>query len=637
MTSRGRCPLAASSIARPRPPRRDERIERSLRLLVEGQAADERQHRGRACSCGACVRVFCLGLRGRALPPPGLPGDELPEPASHPGQVRTAPVAAHDAGDPLAHNGFMQRPALARDRRDDDDRVARMEGPAKLLPAAEERPSDQGAAIEIEEVEDEVGDRQTRTPEQPLAQGCGIGATGGVDHDELTVDHRRAGLEPHRQIRELRQQEGQVPPSAVDQPKALSIRHPGVRRFDEGERTFARPARLEEVVGGVERLGRRPGQHRPERGRKEREIRLEVEGELVGHGQTARPWPAGGWAIVRDGSRFGGVYPPAPMTTTHRDSLARERAQELIRAWDGRPGHLGSLLGRVTPVDQVGVEERVDSLKKRSIKRESKLWALDLAIRMMDLTTLEGKDTPGKVRALSAKAIRPKPGDASIPSVAAICVYPALVPEAKDALRGSTVKVASVATGFPSGQTFRDLKLAETRQAVEAGADEIDMVIDRGAFLAGDYLSVFEEIVDVKEACGDAHLKVILETGELETYDNVRRASVLAMAAGGDFIKTSTGKVQPAATLPVTLVMLEAIRDVHRQTGRAVGMKPAGGIRTAKEAVQYLVVLYETLGPRWMTPDLFRFGASTLLNDVLMQIEKERTGRYSDPDDFTID
>ncbi len=326
------------------------------------------------------------------------------------------------------------------------------------------------------------------------------------------------------------------------------------------------------------------------------------------------------------------------MTATRRpDTLARERAHELVRSWDGRPGALGSLLGRVSSVDQVGVEERVAALKTRSIKKASKLWALDLAIRMMDLTTLEGNDTPGKIRALCQKGMTPQPGDPTIPSVAAICVYPALVAEAKEALKGSTVKVASVATGFPSGQTFRDIKIAETRAAVEAGADEIDMVIDRGAFLRGDYLTVFEEIVDVKDATGDAHLKVILETGELETYDNVRRASVLAMAAGADFIKTSTGKVTPAATLPVTLVMLEAIRDFDRQTGRQVGMKPAGGIRVAKEAIQYLVVLYETLGPRWMSPDWFRFGASSLLNDVLMQIEKERTGRYQGPDHFTLD
>jgi deoxyribose-phosphate aldolase len=326
------------------------------------------------------------------------------------------------------------------------------------------------------------------------------------------------------------------------------------------------------------------------------------------------------------------------MAVRQPDTLSRENASELVRAWaGGRPGPLGSVLGRQTAVDQVGVELRVETLRKRSIKKASKLWALDLAIRMMDLTTLEGRDTAGKIRAMCAKAIHPQPGDPSIPSVAAVCVYPALIADAKEALRGSTVKVASVATGFPSGQTFRPIKVAEVREAVAAGADEIDMVIDRGAFLSGDYATVFDEIVEIKDSCGDAHLKVILETGELGTFDQVRRASILAMAAGADFIKTSTGKVQPAATLPVTLVMLEAIRDFEKATGRLVGMKPAGGIRTAKEAVQYLVVLYETLGPRWMTPDRFRFGASTLLNDVLMQIEKERTGRYQDPDHFTID
>jgi deoxyribose-phosphate aldolase len=326
------------------------------------------------------------------------------------------------------------------------------------------------------------------------------------------------------------------------------------------------------------------------------------------------------------------------MAVRQPDTISRERASELVRAWaGGRPGPLGSVLGRQTAVDQVGVELRVESLKRRSIKKASKLWALDLAIRMMDLTTLEGRDTPGKIRALCAKAVHPQPGDPSIPSVAAVCLYPALIPEAKDALRGTSVKVASVATGFPSGQTFRDIKIAEVKAAVAAGADEVDMVIDRGAFLSGDYATVFDEVVEIKDACGEAHLKVILETGELGTFDQVRRASILAMAAGADFIKTSTGKIQPAATLPVTLVMLEAIRDFEKATGRAVGMKPAGGIRTAKEAVQYLVVLYETLGPRWMTPERFRFGASTLLNDVLMQIEKERTGRYQDPDHFTID
>jgi deoxyribose-phosphate aldolase len=303
----------------------------------------------------------------------------------------------------------------------------------------------------------------------------------------------------------------------------------------------------------------------------------------------------------------------------------------------GRHQHLGSLLGRVWPVDAVGVEERAASLAKRSIKREAKLWALDLAIRMMDLTTLEGKDTPGKVRALAGKARRPDPTDPSIPSVAALCVYPNMISTAVGALKGSAVKVASVATYFPSGQAPLEVKLHDVREAVSLGADEIDMVIDRGAFLAGDYASVYDEITAVKDACGDAHLKVILETGELETYDNVRRASVLAMAAGADFIKTSTGKVQPAATLPVTLVMLEAIRDFYQQTGRAVGMKPAGGIRTAKEAISYLTVLYETLGPEWMTPDRFRFGASSLLNDVLLQIRKQKTGVYQSPDYFTLD
>jgi deoxyribose-phosphate aldolase len=322
---------------------------------------------------------------------------------------------------------------------------------------------------------------------------------------------------------------------------------------------------------------------------------------------------------------------------TVQELPARERADELMRLWDGRPGPVGSLLGRVTAVDQVGVEERAASLARRSIKRESKLWALDLVIRMTDLTTLEGRDTPGKIRALCAKGRHPDPSDPTIPSVAAICCYPSLVPEAKDALKGSSVKVASVATGFPSGQTYLDVKLAETREAVAAGADEIDMVMDRSAFLSGEYGTVFDEIVRVREACGDAHLKVILETGELETYDSVRRASLLAMLAGADFVKTSTGKVQPAATLPVTLVMMLAVRDFYQQTGRAVGIKPAGGIRTAKEAIQYLVVLYETLGPAWMRPDRFRFGASTLLNDVLMQIRKERTGRYSGADYFTLD
>jgi deoxyribose-phosphate aldolase len=294
-------------------------------------------------------------------------------------------------------------------------------------------------------------------------------------------------------------------------------------------------------------------------------------------------------------------------------------------------------LPRVGSVDAVALEERASTLAKRSIKRESKLQALELAIRMIDLTTLEGADTPGKVAALCSKALRPDPVDQSVPPVAAVCVYPNLVPPARDALRGSSVKVASVATAFPAGQAPLDVKLADVRVAVDLGADEIDMVIDRGAFLSGRYAKVYDEIVRVKDACGDAHLKVILETGELGTYDNVRRASLLAMAAGADFIKTSTGKVQPAATLPVTLCMLEAIRDVHDETGRMVGMKPAGGIRQAKQAIQYLVVLHETLGLDWLTPDLFRFGASTLLNDVLMQIRKQKTGAYQSPDYFTVD
>jgi len=255
----------------------------------------------------------------------------------------------------------------------------------------------------------------------------------------------------------------------------------------------------------------------------------------------------------------------------------------------------------------------------------------------MDLTTLEGADTPGKIAALCSKAMRPDPADLTVPPVAAVCVYPNLVPQALERVQGSGVKVASVATAFPSGQVPTDLKVAEVARVAEMGADEIDMVIDRGAFLSGHYAKVYDEVRRVKEACGSAHLKVILETGELGTYDNVRRASLLAIAGGADFVKTSTGKIQPAATLPVTLVMLEAIRDVFEETGKRIGMKPAGGIRHSKQAVQTLVLVHETLGPEWLTPDLFRFGASSLLNDVLMQIRKERTGRYQSPDYFTID
>jgi deoxyribose-phosphate aldolase len=297
----------------------------------------------------------------------------------------------------------------------------------------------------------------------------------------------------------------------------------------------------------------------------------------------------------------------------------------------------GPRLPRAGSVDAVALEERAATLAKRSIKRESKVQALELAIRMMDLTTLEGQDTPGKIAALCSKAMRPDPVDPTIPSVAAVCVYPNLVEGAKARLHGSGVKVASVATAFPSGQSPTQLKVAEARTVVELGADEVDMVIDRGAFLSGRYAKVYDEIVRVKEACGEAHLKVILETGELGTYDNVRRASLLAIAAGADFIKTSTGKISPAATLPVTLCMMEVVRDVYHETGHMIGIKPAGGIRASKQAVQYLVVLHETLGPEWLTPDLFRFGASSLLNDVLMQIRKERTGRYQSGDYFTID
>jgi deoxyribose-phosphate aldolase len=313
-----------------------------------------------------------------------------------------------------------------------------------------------------------------------------------------------------------------------------------------------------------------------------------------------------------------------------------------------RPGHdwadiaaseasLRRFLHGLPGVDQVGAEARAASLGTRSIKTSAKAFAIDLAISMVDLTTLEGQDTPGKVKALAAKAVRPDPSDPTCPSVAAVCVYPDLVATAKKALGDSGVHVASVATAFPSGRAAMDVKLADTRDAVAAGADEIDMVIDRGAFLAGHYLEVFEEIVSVREACGGAHLKVILETGELATYDNVRRAGWLAMMAGAHFIKTSTGKVQPAATLPVTLVMLEAVRDYFEQTGRRVGVKPAGGIRTSKDAVKHLVMVNEVAGPEWLDPAWFRFGASTLLNDLLMQRTKLRTGVYSGPDYFTLD
>jgi len=311
---------------------------------------------------------------------------------------------------------------------------------------------------------------------------------------------------------------------------------------------------------------------------------------------------------------------------TSRLSGLPDSASDLRTFLHGLPG-----------VDKVGVEARAAALGTRSVKTTAKAQAIDLAIRMVDLTTLEGADTPGKVRALSAKALRPDPADPSCPSVAAVCVYPAMVPVAAPVLAGSGVHLASVATAFPSGQAPLDVKLADTRDAVAAGADEIDMVISRGAFLSGDYAKVFDEIVAVKEAAGPAHLKVILETGELGTYDNVRRASWLAMLAGADFIKTSTGKVPVAATLPVTLVMLEAVRDFRATRGRQVGVKPAGGIRTTKDAIKYLVLINETAGDDWLSPDWFRFGASSLLNDLLMQRTKLTTGHYAGPDYFTLD
>ncbi len=330
----------------------------------------------------------------------------------------------------------------------------------------------------------------------------------------------------------------------------------------------------------------------------------------------------------------------SPTSGTTGTGAAASRSADLDGA-TASDAALRRFLHGLPGVDQVGVEARAAMLGTRSIKTTAKEFALDLAIRMVDLTTLEGQDTPGKVRALSAKALRPDPADPTVPSTAAVCVYADLVATAKEVV-GDRVNVAAVATAFPSGRAARDIKLMDTADAVEAGADEVDMVIDRGAFLSGRYLEVFEEIVAVHEACArpdgtSAHLKVIFETGELQTYDNVRRVSWLAMLAGADFIKTSTGKVQPAATLPVTLVMLEAVRDWRAATGQMVGVKPAGGIKTAKDAVKYLVMVNEVAGPDWLSPEWFRFGASSLLNDLLMQRTKMRTGRYSGPDYFTLD
>ena len=319
----------------------------------------------------------------------------------------------------------------------------------------------------------------------------------------------------------------------------------------------------------------------------------------------------------------------APSTTTPLPADLAEVTRDesaLRRFLAGLPG-----------VDQVGVEQRAATLATRSIKKASKLWAIDTAISMVDLTTLEGADTPGKVRSLAAKARQPDPERQDTPQVAAVCVYPDLAKIAVDALAGTDIGVASVATAFPSGRSARAVKLADAADAVASGATEVDMVIDRGAFLSGRYGQVYDEIVEVKAACGSTHLKVILETGELATYDNVRRASWLALLAGGDFIKTSTGKVSPAATLPVTHVMLQAVRDWHTRTGQHRGVKPAGGIRTTKDAIRYLVAVHEVAGPAWLTPNLFRFGASSLLNDLVMQRRTQLDGHYSGPDYVTVD
>lgn len=334
------------------------------------------------------------------------------------------------------------------------------------------------------------------------------------------------------------------------------------------------------------------------------------------------------------------------MTIVNPITLApTERAVQLIGG-DLTEKSLRLHLEGLSGVDAVGLEARAANLSTRSIKTTSKAWALDKIISLIDLTTLEGADTPGKVRSLVAKAMTPDPSDMSTPRVAAVCVYGDMVPYAVEAL-GAThsedgIHIASVATAFPSGRASVQVKVADVRDAVRAGADEIDMVIDRGAFLSGRYGVVFDQIVAVKEACRRedgtyAHLKVILETGELNTYDNVRRASWLAILAGGDFIKTSTGKVSPAATLPVTLLMLQVVADWYRLTGEKIGVKPAGGIRSSKDAIRYLVTVAETAGEEWLRPELFRFGASSLLNDVLLQRQKVKTGHYSGPDYVTID
>lgn len=311
------------------------------------------------------------------------------------------------------------------------------------------------------------------------------------------------------------------------------------------------------------------------------------------------------------------------------------------RLIDDSESSLKAFLDNLPGVDKVGAESRAAMLATRSIKTSSKARAIDLAISMVDLTTLEGADTPGKVRSLCAKAVRPDPSDPTVPHVGAICVYNDMVKIAReylDSIGGETLPVAAVSTAFPSGRASMEVKLRDTKDAIDAGASEIDMVIDRGAFLSGRFGAVYDEIEAIKALCGDkAHLKVILETGELATYDNVRKASYLAMLAGADFIKTSTGKVNPAATAPVVLVMLEAVRDFHALSGRKIGVKPAGGIRTTKDAIKQLVLVNETTGPEWLTPELFRIGASALLNDLLMQRMKLSNGRYSSANYVTVD
>lgn len=328
--------------------------------------------------------------------------------------------------------------------------------------------------------------------------------------------------------------------------------------------------------------------------------------------------------------------------------VSREAAAADVLGGAASEVNLRRFLHGLPGIDGVGLEARAAGLGTRSIKTSSKAWAIDRTIGLMDLTTLEGADTPGRVRSLVGKALMPDPSDPACPQVAAVCVYGDLVDVAVDALgdahagRGGSIGVAAVATAFPAGRASLEVKLTDVRDAVDAGADEIDMVIDRGAFLAGRYGEVYDEIVAVKDACrradgSHAHLKVILETGELKTYDNVRRASWLSILAGGDFIKTSTGKVSPAATLPVTLSMLEVVRDWYALTGDRIGVKPAGGIRSSKDAIKYLVTVAETVGEEWLVPELFRFGASSLLNDVLLQRQKLSSGRYSGNDYVTID